>query len=314
VTNFWFKLPSEHLFAGLDILADMLKNPRFEPKKFEKEKKVVIEEIKMYHDAPQRHIFDVIETNLYEKPFNENIIGSAKTVNLMKRDFVASFFKKVYSPENFIVTIVGSADFDAVCKYIEENFEAGSRRVEILKIKKRNFESVEERRDVDQAHIAFAFHAPLLSEDDFYALEVLDAYLANGMSSKLFLEIREKRGLAYAIKSMVTAEKNYSYYVIYAGTTKEAIPQVKKLIIEGLKNVSKMTEKDLKEAKERVIGLRRVSSEESSDVMNELLLAELSKNAEEYYKHEEKINAVTLESVKKLARVKKYSTAVIAPK
>jgi predicted Zn-dependent peptidase len=313
-TAFWCKLPSEHLFKGLDILADMIKNPKFDRKKFEKEKKVILEEIKMCHDSPQRDIMDKIETNLYEKPFGENIIGSAKTVSALKRDFIAELFKRVYSPENFIVVAVGNGDFEKICSYIEENFKAEHKKTEIKPIHKRNCESVEERGDIDQAHFTFAFHAPLLIDDDFYALEVLDAYLANGMSSRLFIEIREKRGLAYAVKSFVNAEKDYSYYVIYAGTTKDAVPKVKQIILSELKKAGKMSERDLQQAKERVIGLRRVSSEESSDVMGELLTLEMAGDAGEYYRHEEKINSVTLEQVKRLARVKKYSTAAIVPK
>src|SRR3990167_895683 len=79
VTSFWFKLPSVHIFAGLDILTDMLNNPIFEKEKFEKEKKVILEEIKMYHDNPRAHAFEQIEKNLYEKPFGELIIGSKET-------------------------------------------------------------------------------------------------------------------------------------------------------------------------------------------------------------------------------------------
>jgi len=137
------------------------------------------------------------------------------------------------------------------------------------------------------------------------------------MSSRLFLEIREKRGLAYAIRSSYELEKNYAYYGIYVGTTKPALKEVKELILEEFKNVDKMTKKDLEEAKERLIGLRKVSSEESVNVMNELVFAELSTgSAEEYYKQEEKIKTVTLEQVKTLAKdiIKTYSTAIIAPK
>ena len=86
VTSFWFKLPSEHVFSGLDILTDILNNPTFNEKKFEKEKKVIVEEIKMYHDIPQRDIHDKIESCLYDKPFGESIIGSKETVMSLKRN------------------------------------------------------------------------------------------------------------------------------------------------------------------------------------------------------------------------------------
>lgn len=316
VTSFWFKLPSQHLFAGLDILADMLKNPKFDEKKFEKEKKVILEEIKMYHDMPERNVYDKIEENLFEKPFGTGVIGKKESVSALSRDFTADYFKKVYLPENFIATIVGDADFEKVCAYFEKNFEREGRQLGQKRIIKKNAESVEERPGIDQAHFIFGVHAPLPDDKDYYALEVLDAYLANGMSSRLFLEIREKRGLAYSVRSAANSEKNYSYYTIYVGTTKEAVPEVKKIIIEEFKNMQKMSEEDLREAKERVIGLKEVSSEESVNVMNLLMGNELVSDAGEYYRYAENINKVKLEDVKRLARglIKKYSTAAIVPK
>jgi len=313
-TSFWFKLPSEHLFAGMDILIDMLKNPKFDKEKFEKEKKVILEEIKMYHDTPARYVMDLVEQQLYDKPFGENIIGNAKSINGLSRDFVKDYFEKMYSPSNYIVTIVGNADFEKICDYLEKNFKKQEKKLEEKKIIKKNGKCIEKRDDLDQTHYVFAIHAPLPGTKEFYALQVLDAYLANGMSSRLFLEIREKRGLAYSVKSSINAEKNYSNYTIYVGTIKEAVNEVEKIILEEFKNVKKMTEKDLKEAKERVIGLRKVSSEESSDVMNELMYHELVGKAEDYYEYEERINAVTLDEIKKLAEINDFSSAIIMPK
>ncbi|HLF54070.1 MAG TPA: insulinase family protein, partial [Candidatus Nanoarchaeia archaeon] len=224
------------------------------------------------------------------------------------------YFKKVYSPENYIATIVGNADFEKVCSYLEKSFKKGGKKPELVRIIKRNGESFEEREGIDQAHLVFAFHAPLMGSHEFNALEVFDAYLANGMSSRLFLKIREEKGLAYSVKSSISAEKNYSYYSIYIGTTKEAVPEVKKIILEELKNAKKMTEKDLQESKERVIGLKKVSSEESLNVMNELLFAEITGDVGNYYKYEENIRKVSLEDVQKFSDVDEYSFAVIVPK
>ena len=319
-TSFWFKLPSEHLFSGIDILADILKNPTFDKNKFEKEKSVVLEEIKMYHDNPQRNVMEKLEENLYEKPFGIGITGTKESVSSLKRDFVASYFKEKYSPKNYIITLVGKADFEKVCTYIEKIFPINNEKklkTTIQKINKINKESVEERVHIDQAHFAFGTHAPPADSKERYALEVLNAYLGLGMSSKLFIEIREKRGLAYAINSSVDFEKNYSHYTIYVGTTKKAIPEVKSLILKGFKNTAeKMSEKDLKEAKEMLIGLKKISTEESISTMNALMYSELIGKAEDYYNYEEKINSVALEEVKKLAQElpKKYSTAAIVPK
>lgn len=314
VTSFWFKLPSEHIFAGIDILADILNNPLFDKEKFEKEKKVILEEIKMYHDTPQRSVFDKLEGNLYGVPFGESVIGSEKTVSELERDFVYGYFKENYSPEDYIVTVVGNADFEAICKYLDKAFKGKNKKKEIKPLHKRYTNTIEERPGIDQAHFLFGIHSPLMSEKDYPALEVLDSYLASGMSSKLFLKIREEKGLAYTVKGSISAEKNYSYYAIYVGTTKEAIPEVQKLILQGFENIEGMTENELEETKQQVIGLRKVSSEESAGVMNELMMAELVGKAEDYYSHEKLIRAVTLEQVKKLAKIKGYSTAAIVPK
>ncbi len=316
ITSYWFKLPSEHIFAGLDILCDMLNNPKFEKEKFEKEKKVILEEIKMYHDDPKRAVFEQIEKNLFEKPFGELVIGNSKTVSSLNRDFVADYFDNMYNPENYIVTIVGNADFNEICDYLERKFQKKGRKMGGFNIKRRNGESIEERDGIDQAHFIFAMHAPLPSEKDSFDLEVLDAYLANGMSSRVFLEIREKRGLAYAVTSSIDCEKSYSFYTIYVGTMKDKVGEVKRLILEEFDNVKNMKEKDLEQAKERVIGLKKVVSEESINVMNQLVFSELSGKAEDYYEHEEKIREVKLENVKKLASklIKEYSSAAIVPK
>lgn len=315
VTSFWFKLPSEHIFAGLDVLCDMLNNPKFDSEKFEKEKKVILEEIKLYHDDPVKCVFDQIEKNLYSAPFGELIIGNSKSVSSLEQEKMKDIFKKNYAPGNFVVSIVGNANFDEICSFLEKNFKLCNCDLKPAEIKKKNFESVEKREGVDQANFVLGMHAPLPSEKGFKVLEILNSYLAGGMSSRLFLEIREKRGLAYAVKGIIRPGKTYCYYVIYVGTTEKALPEVKKIILEEFKKVDKMNEKDLQEAKESLIGTRRISSEESSNVMNELLYYELFTRAEDYYSFDNEIKKVKLSEVKELARemIKSYSSAAVVP-
>jgi predicted Zn-dependent peptidase len=315
VTSYMFKLPSEHLSAGMDILIDMLKNSIMNEEKFEKEKKVILEEIKMYHDDPQRSVYEQIEQNLYDKPFGELVIGNTKSVSELKRDFVFDFYKKMYAPSNYVAIVVGNADFDEVCKKLEKSFPVSKEFTHSpIKIVPKNAETKEERKGIDQAHFIFAMHAPKPNTKEYHALQVLNTYLAGGMSSKLFLEIREKRGLAYSVHGHVSGEKSYGYYSIYAGTRKDAIAEVKSLILDAFKKAESITEAELKEAKGRLIGLRKVSLEESMDVMNGLLFQEISSgNAEDYYEFEKRIQAVKLEDVRKAAKIKDYSIAMIVP-
>ncbi|HVY01273.1 MAG TPA: pitrilysin family protein [Candidatus Nanoarchaeia archaeon] len=313
VTSFHFKLPSEHLFSGMDILIDMLNNSIMDEEKFEKEKKVILEEIKMYHDSPRMHASNLLEQNLYAKPFGELVIGTKESVSNLKRDFVYKYYKERYCPSNYVAVVVGDADFEKVCDKLEKAFEKKEFNFNPVEIKKQNKSVVEKRKGIDQAHFVFGMHAPL-DEKEFEAMQLLNMYLANGMSSRLFLKIREEKGLAYSVRGDVSREKNYGYYYIYVGTKKEAVEEVKKIILDEFKKVDKMTEKDLEEAKTRIIGLRRLSSEESGDVMNELLFTEaMTGRAEDYYDFEERIRKIKLSDVKKVAKIKEYSTVAVVP-
>ncbi|MSS74775.1 insulinase family protein [Candidatus Pacearchaeota archaeon] len=316
ITSYYFKLPSVHLFAGLDIITDMLKNPAFKIEKFEKEKKVILEEIKMYHDSPARHIHDVLERNLYGDPFGLNIIGTPETVSSLSREFVVNYFTEHYDPGQFVVTAVGDVDVEKLVTYLEGRFAATPVHNVVQTLVLTAGRTVEERPGLDQAHFMLGMHAPALGTKDYYVLEVLDAYLAHGMSSRLFLTIREEKGLAYSVKSSLSAEKSYSYYSIYVGTRKDAVTQVEELIVQGFNDIVQMSEQDLQLAKEQLIGLHAVAREESSGVMNELVFAEFAGKAEDYYEREGKIRSVTLDEVKVLAQKLirgTYSTAAIVP-
>ena len=316
VTTYWCKLPSEHLIVGMDILHDILRNPTFDPEKIEKEKKVVLEEIKLFHDDPERSVYEMIEKALYKAPFGSGIIGSAETVNSLTREKIMHIFEEKYSPDRFIVTVVGKADIKKVCEKLEKDFSPRKKSYSALPIEKSNQHLVEERLGIDQSQFILAAHTPK-DQIKQYALEILDTYLARGFSGKLWLEIREKRGLAYTIRGSIEREKSYSYYSIYVGTMKEAIPKVREMIIQGVNDVEKMTAQELADAKQQLIGLRRVATEESINTMQKLIFTEISTgNTEEYYRYEKHLNEITLEEVKSLAKnlLKEYSTAIIVPK
>jgi predicted Zn-dependent peptidase len=315
VTTYWCKMPSEHLSIAMDIIHDILKNPIFEKQKLEKEKNVVIEEIKMFNDDPERKVYELLEKSLYESPFGDGIIGSPETVKSLQREKIIEIFKENYSPENFIVTVVGNADIDYVVKRLEKEFAPLNKKYSPLKIVKKNENITEKRRGISQAQLIVGMHAPL-DNSKHYALEVLNAYLTGGMSSKLFLEIREAHGLAYTIRGVIEREKNFSYYSIYAGTTLEAVDKVKDMIIKGLKEVEKLSSKELEESKDRLIGLRKIASEESINVMQKLIFTEIAKgNAEDFYNYDSKIRKLSLDDVKNIAKeiMKNYSVVKLLP-
>ncbi|MDP3965967.1 MAG: pitrilysin family protein [archaeon] len=317
ITAYWCKIPSNHVETGFDVLFDMVKNPLFLEEEIEKERKVIFEEIKMRKDSPQTYVLDKIQSFLYEAPLGETLIGTFKTMDSISREDLLKRFKEVYAPNNMIISIVGNYNFEKLKQIVEKSFGNSKGKVPSFKIIKKNESKIEKRKGIDQANLVFAFHSPLSGEKDSYASEILMSYLAGGMSSKLFSEIREKRNLAYAVKGQVNIRKDYSYSLIYIGTSKDKIEEIKKIILDEFKKVSEeFSESDLLQAKEQLIGNYRISMEDSEVQMTRLLFHEMEGDASKFYDFEENVSNVTLEEVKKLAsKVKEgdYSLFALVP-
>jgi predicted Zn-dependent peptidase len=154
---------------------------------------------------------------------------------------------------------------------------------------------------------------PKLNDKNRYAAEVFDGILGGGMSSRLFQEVREKRGLCYAVKSNLEQSKDYSYEIIYVGTTKDKIQEVKKIVLNEVKKLKDLELSDLNEAKERLIGLRKISKERSDSTMFDLLQEELGGNASNYYNYEENISKVKLSDVRELSSLRGSSFVALVP-
>lgn len=314
ITAFWCKIPSAHLKLALEVLTDMLKNPLFDQEELEKERKVIFEEIKMRRDNPYIFAMDTIQTELYSGTLGLNLIGTHETMKAIDRNKLVSKFKQIYQPNNIIFGVVGDADFDEIVKFAEKNF--GNMRGKVPKIKfgTKNSSRIEKRKGIDQASLIFAYHVPLSTDKKSYAAEVLNTLMGGGMSSRLFAEVRDKRNLAYSIKGDANINRFFAYSTIYAGTTKENVELIKKIILEEFKKVSKnLNEKELNQVKEQLIGNYHISMEDSQSQLINLLLCEIDGNAKEFYDFEKNINAVKLADVKKLAKIKKYSFMALVP-
>ena len=316
ITAYWCKMPNKHLDIALDVLGDMIKNSLFDEKELEKERKVIFEEIKMRRDMPRIYVYDKIQSYLYENPFGIPLIGTYKTMNSINRKKIVEKFKQIYQPNNLILCAVGNANFEKIVEFAKTNFGNEKGEVPKLEIKLKNESKTEKRKGIDQANLVFAYHAPLANDKKNYAAQILSCLMAGGMSSRLFSEIREKRNLAYAIKGEANINKNFAYNLVYVGTTKESVEIVKKLILEEFEKVAKeLDEKELEQIKEQLIGQHQISMEDSQTQMVNLLLHEINRNAEDFYKFEKNISDVRLEDVKELAKraSEKYSFFALVP-
>ena len=316
ITAYWCKMPSKHLNIALEVLGDMVRNPLLDEKELEKERKVIFEEIKMYHDNPRLHVFDEIHKALYEVPFGIPLIGTLETMSAVDKKKMMAKFKEIYQPNNLILCVVGNADFKEIVSFAEKNFEKGKGKIIFPKIKLKNKTKIEKRKGIDQANLVFAYHSPLSTNKKNYAAQILTTLMAGGMSSRLFSEIREKRNLAYAVKGDVSSNKDFAYGLVYVGTTKENVELVRKLILEEFEKVAEsLDKKELAEIKKQMIGNYHISMEDSQSQMVNLLLYEVDGNAEKFYEFEKNISEVKLKDVKELAgKVKKgFSFFALVP-
>ncbi|MDH5685934.1 MAG: M16 family metallopeptidase [Candidatus Hadarchaeaceae archaeon] len=310
VTAFWTKLPSKYLDLGVDLLSDMLTNPAFDGQKIEKEKKVVLEEVKMHHDTPTMYVFERAKSFLYEKPFGMEIVGTEETIKPISREILLKFFKLYNNP---ILCVVGGADFDEVIEFAKRKITVKRAFPSKLKINKINKQAVERRKGLKQAHLVLAFHTATLRDGMRYALESFNAVLSGGGSSRLFQEIRDKRGLAYHVGSYPQIGVDYGHNLIYVGTDAGHIKQVKELILKEIKKMRELDKKEFEESKEQLIGLYKLLQEDSNKVALALLKEELAGSAEEFYRYEQRISELKLQDVRELGKLKRYSFVALVP-
>ena len=317
ITAYWCKMPSKYLNTALTVLSDMIKNPLFDEKELEKERKVIFEEIKMYHDNPRLHVFDEIQKALYDGTMGMTLAGTYETMGLIDKNKIIEKFKQIYQPNNVILCIVGDADFNKIVEFAEKNFGDKKGKISTQKFNLRNESKVEKRKGIDQANLVFAYHVPLARDKrKSSAALVLSTLMAGGMSSRLFNEIREKRNLAYAVKGDANINRDFAYNLIYIGTSKENVDIVKKIILDEFKKViGDLNEQELKQIKEQLIGNYYISMEDSQSQMVNLLAYEIRNKAEDFYDFEKDISKVKLKDVKELARdvSKKHSFFALVP-
>ncbi|MBS3071099.1 insulinase family protein [Candidatus Pacearchaeota archaeon] len=316
VTAFWCKMPSVHLDIGLDVLIDMMSNSLFDEKEMEKERKVIFEELKMRKDNPQIYSIDQNMGLIYEKPFGIPLIGNEKSMNSINRKKIIQRFKEFYHPKNMILCVVGNADFERVVRFAEKSFGRTDGKPKKFKIKQKQSSKTEKRKGISQTNIIFSYHTPLYSDKKSFAAEVLNTLMAQGMSSRLFMEIREKRNLAYAIQGYSQINKDFSYSMIYVGTTKENVGKVKKLVLEEFEKVAKnFTERGLNQIKEQLKGTHKISMEDSTNQMVGLIASEVNGKAEDYYDFGKNVDGVKLKDVIELSKkaAKKHSFFVLIP-
>lgn len=314
ITAFWCKIPSKHFSEGFEIISDLVQNPKFDRKDIEKERNVILSEISRCHDNPQHYLFDKTKGLLYGEPFGMPVLGLKKTVSGIRReDFLK--WHGFCCPPNLTISVVGSVSFDDV-KNAAKCFGKTAMHFELPKptISRKSGNFMEKRHGLDQSHFTLGLHMPTLRDEKRYSSEIFNAILGEGMSSKLFREVREKRGLAYSVKSFLEQERDYGHAIIYAGIEKKNVKKVKEIVLKEIKSIGKTTKRELEDAKEQKIGNWELELESCDKTAVSLAIQEMTTKAEDFYSYPEKISEARLEDVRSLAKIKRYSLAVLVPK
>lgn len=314
VTTYYAKIPSDHLKKVAKVLFDIFYNPLFPEEEMKKEVEVICEEIKMYEDNPRSKTLLKIGESLYEKPFGMFATGIPETLRKMTRKQLLEKHRKRYTPKNSVLVVVGNNSFEEVLNIAKEfNIDREYQEVIKPKIIKKIEQKREKQPTLQQTNLAIGFHFPNGTEKEKYAAEIFSSILGEGMSSRLFSEVREKRGLVYGIKTDLEKGKDYGSFIIWAGTDPSKEEEVKNVALSEFKKMANLTSEELEKGIIKILGIHKIEAESSDDVARDLLISWAEGNVEEFYEYENKIKKVKLEEIKELAKKTEYSFFSLGP-
>ncbi len=311
-TGYYIKAPSEHFERITDVISDMVQRPLLSPEEIEREKGVIVEEINMYEDMPQRKVFELFEGLMYQgNPLGFDIAGSKETVMSFDRKTFTDYIGEFYYPSNAVFVAAGGFAGIEAQKIIDQKFagwydaKAGSYLpvVENQNAPQTLFRS----KKTEQAHLCIGFRAFSYQDPRRYALQVLSAILGKGMASRLFMEVRERRGLAYHISTYTDFYSDTGMFVTHAGIRadeKQVVESIKVILEEHSKILNGgISDEEISRVKELIKGGLILSLEDSFNVASfygkRLLMQKEIISPEDLIS---KIEAVTKEEVVAVAK------------
>ena len=252
VTAYYARVLKNDVPLALDLISDIVLNPIFDPREIEVERGVILQEIGQAADTPDDIIFDWLQAQAFpEQPLGRTILGPAERVRAFDRADFDRFIAQHYGPEQLILSAAGAVDHDEIVRLAEAAFGHLKSATGTL-AQPGQFAGGEHRvvKGLEQAHFTLALEAPGYRADEIYAAQIFATALGGGMSSRLFQEIREKRGLCYTIYSQVGSYDDTGLLTIYAGTSAEDLPELVGLTIDELKrSADTLTETELARAR-----------------------------------------------------------------
>jgi predicted Zn-dependent peptidase len=283
MTTYYVRVPDERLGLALEILSDIVWSPALRPEDVDQERLVILEEIRMRDDAPEDLVHDIFSDAVFpEHPIGRDVIGSPETIKAMQPEQIAAFHARHYHPSNVVVAAAGNLDHDEVVALVESGLtvpagERPPREVYGGDPPPRPLAVLE--RSTEQAHVVLGMRALRRDDPDRYALTVLNQVLGGGMSSRLFQEVREQRGLAYSVYSYRAAFEETGALAVSAGTNPDRVAELLAVVdaqLELLVADGGVATRELDAAKGHLKGSLALSLESSSSRMHRLGRSELT--------------------------------------
>jgi len=324
-TGYYAKSDAKHFKKIFEVVTDIYLNSTFPETEMQREKGVIIEEINMYEDMPNRHVQDLVMELLYgDQPAGWNVAGEKKNILEMKREDFLTYKKAHYLPEATLLVVTGAVTEKEVMAEAEKIFEDIPRGKKIGKIKVKEKQTKPEIlvkfKETDQTHFVLGVRTHDLFNKKNSALTVLGALLGGGMSSRLFQKLREEMGVGYYVRAYNETFTDHGFFQISAGVDNKRINEVIKAVINECNKLKKekVSKEELEKVKEYLIGNMKLSLESSDDIANFY-------GGQEFFKHEIKnaeekageIRAVTASQIQNLAKEifknEKLNLALIGP-
>lgn len=279
-TCYHTKVLDEHFDLAVDLLSDMLFNSTFSQQDLEREKNVIIEEIKMYEDAPDELVHDIFSNTIWRgHPLGRSIIGSEEIIRSLSREDLISYYRQHYIPGNIVIAVAGNIKHQQVVDKLAPIFGALKPvdRVRQTTPPKGVSTLACNNKGTEQVHMIIGTPGYQLQHQDIYVVQILNTVLGGGLSSRLFQGIREQRGLVYSVYSYHSSYHDAGLFAVYAGLSKQNVSEALELIFKELHDISQrgITADELKRVKDQLKGNLLLSLESVNSRMSRLGKSEL---------------------------------------
>jgi predicted Zn-dependent peptidase len=322
-TTFYAKVVDEHLPVAIDILSDILLGSKFDPVEMEKERKVILEEIKSVEDTPDDYIHELFTNTVWpDNSLGRPILGTKETIKALTHKDIISYIDHYYSPKEIVISVAGNFEHARLIELLNASFGKLSRSGDPKKESAPTFTHAVEvkKKQLEQVQVCMGCKGLNYTHEDRYVISALNTVLGNSMSSRLFQEVREQNALAYSIYSYVTSYRDTGLLTVYAGADPSNALEVVRLVLKELKKIKEegITSAEEKRVKNQIKGSLVLSLESSNSHMSRLARQEIYfgkyLSMDDIIKGVEKVTAAQVQDLaRQLFTRENISLAILGP-